>query len=42
MDKTTLAILVTVTFSVIGVVGDYFLKLASERTVVRRNSRDPG
>jgi drug/metabolite transporter (DMT)-like permease len=29
MDKTTLAILVTVGFSVVGVIGDYFLKLAS-------------
>jgi multidrug transporter EmrE-like cation transporter len=31
MDKATLAVLVTVAFSVIGVVGDYFLKLASGR-----------
>src|SRR5262245_6283898 len=31
MDKTTLAVLVTIAFSVIGVVGDYFLKLASTR-----------
>ena len=31
MDKRTLAILVTVAFSTIGVVGDYFLKLASNR-----------
>ena len=31
MDKRTLAILVTVAFSAIGVVGDYFLKLASNR-----------
>jgi drug/metabolite transporter (DMT)-like permease len=29
MEKTTLAVLVTVVFSVVGVVGDYFLKLAS-------------
>ena len=29
MDRTTLAILVTIGFSVVGVVGDYFLKLAS-------------
>ena len=29
MDKTTLAVLVTVAFSVIGVLGDYFLKLSS-------------
>jgi drug/metabolite transporter (DMT)-like permease len=31
MDKTTLAVLVTVAFSVVGVLGDYFLKLASTR-----------
>src|SRR5262245_2515886 len=31
MNKTTLAVLVTVAFSIIGVLGDYFLKLASER-----------
>lgn len=31
MGKTTLAILVTVAFSVVGVIGDYFLKLASGR-----------
>jgi drug/metabolite transporter (DMT)-like permease len=31
MEKPTLAVLVTVTFSVVGVVGDYFLKLASGR-----------
>jgi drug/metabolite transporter (DMT)-like permease len=31
MNKTTLAVLVTIAFSIIGVVGDYFLKLASER-----------
>lgn len=30
MDQTRLAILVTVLFSVVGVIGDYFLKLASE------------
>ncbi len=29
MNNTTLAILVTVGFSIVGVVGDYFLKLAS-------------
>jgi small multidrug resistance pump len=29
MEKTNLAVLVTVAFSVIGVLGDYFLKLAS-------------
>ena len=31
MKKTTLAVLVTVAFSVVGVLGDYFLKLASAR-----------
>ena len=31
MHKTTLAVLVTVAFSVVGVLGDYFLKLASSR-----------
>ena len=31
MEMTTFAVLVTLTFSVIGVVGDYFLKLASTR-----------
>ncbi len=31
MSTTTLAILVTIAFSIIGVVGDYFLKLASEQ-----------
>jgi len=31
MHKTTLAVLVTVAFSVVGVLGDYFLKLASTR-----------
>ena len=31
MGKTTLAVLVTLAFSVVGVVGDYFLKLASAR-----------
>ena len=31
MEKFTLAVLVTVGFSVVGVVGDYFLKLASEK-----------
>ena len=29
MEKTTVAVLVTVAFSVVGVLGDYFLKLAS-------------
>ena len=29
MDKTWLAVIVTMIFSVVGVVGDYFLKLAS-------------
>src|SRR5262249_51954872 len=31
MEMSTIAILVTVAFSLIGVVGDYFLKLASGR-----------
>jgi len=31
MDKAKLAVLVTVAFSVVGVLGDYFLKLASTR-----------
>ena len=31
MGTKTLAMLVTIAFSVIGVLGDYFLKLASER-----------
>ena len=31
MGTSTLAVLVTVAFSVVGVVGDYFLKLASQR-----------
>jgi small multidrug resistance pump len=29
MEKNTLAILITIGFSIVGVVGDYFLKLAS-------------
>jgi len=31
MNKTIFAVLVTVAFSVVGVVGDYFLKLSSAR-----------
>jgi drug/metabolite transporter (DMT)-like permease len=31
MDRTTLAVFVTIAFSVVGVFGDYFLKLASQR-----------
>ena len=31
MAKPTLAVLVTIAFSVIGVLGDYFLKVASQR-----------
>jgi drug/metabolite transporter (DMT)-like permease len=31
MDRSTLAVLVTIGFSVVGVLGDYFLKLASEK-----------
>jgi hypothetical protein len=32
MGTKTIAVLVTFAFSIIGVVGDYFLKLASART----------
>jgi multidrug transporter EmrE-like cation transporter len=31
METTTFAVLVTIAFSVVGVVGDYFLKLASNQ-----------
>lgn len=31
MEKFSLAVLVTIGFSIVGVVGDYFLKLASEK-----------
>src|SRR5262245_39372566 len=31
MEKNTLAVLVTIAFSLVGVLGDYFLKLASEQ-----------
>src|SRR4026208_1117048 len=31
MDKNTLAVIVTIAFSIVGVVGDYFLKLASAK-----------
>jgi multidrug transporter EmrE-like cation transporter len=31
MDKTALAVIVTIAFSIIGVVGDYYLKLASAK-----------
>src|SRR5262245_23355577 len=31
MERTTLAVVVTVAFSLVGVLGDYFLKLASGR-----------
>ena len=37
MDKQTVAILVTMAFSLIGVVGDYFLKLASGRDAPLRS-----
>ena len=37
MDKTVLAVIVTVVFSVIGVVGDYFLKLASAKEAALRS-----
>ena len=38
MERPTLAVLVTIAFSVIGVVGDYFLKLASGRDQPLRSS----
>lgn len=31
MDKTAIAIIVTIVFSVVGVIGDYYLKLASAK-----------
>src|SRR6476620_10426868 len=31
MDKTALAVIVTIAFSVVGVIGDYYLKLASAK-----------
>jgi small multidrug resistance pump len=31
MDKSALAVIVTIAFSIVGVVGDYFLKLASAK-----------
>jgi drug/metabolite transporter (DMT)-like permease len=31
MDSKTLAVIVTIAFSVVGVLGDYFLKLASAK-----------
>ena len=30
MEKSTLAVVVTIAFSAVGVLGDYFLKLASD------------
>ena len=38
MGPKTLAVLITITFSVIGVLGDYFLKLASGREQPLRTS----
>ena len=38
MGTKTIAVLVTITFSVIGVLGDYFLKLASAREQPLRTS----
>jgi len=38
MGTRTLAVLITIAFSVIGVVGDYFLKLASAREQPLRTS----
>jgi small multidrug resistance pump len=37
MDRSTLAVLVTIGFSAVGVVGDYFLKLASGEPVWYRS-----
>jgi small multidrug resistance pump len=37
MEKNTLAVLVTIGFSVVGVLGDYFLKLASGKDVPLRS-----
>src|SRR6516162_4880676 len=36
MNKTTIAVLLTIAFSLIGVLGDYFLKLASARELPLR------
>ena len=38
MGTSTLAVLITIAFSVIGVLGDYFLKLASAREQPLRTS----
>jgi len=38
MGTKTIAVLITIAFSVIGVLGDYFLKLASEREQPLRTS----
>ena len=37
MENRTLAILVTIAFSMVGVIGDYFLKLASEQPQALRS-----
>jgi multidrug transporter EmrE-like cation transporter len=34
MDKSTWAVFVTIGFSIVGVIGDYFLKLASQKDTV--------
>jgi drug/metabolite transporter (DMT)-like permease len=34
MDKTAWAVVVTIGFSIVGVIGDYFLKLASQKDEV--------
>jgi drug/metabolite transporter (DMT)-like permease len=36
MERTTLTVLVTIAFSLVGVLGDYFLKLASARALPLR------
>jgi small multidrug resistance pump len=38
MNETALALVVTIVFSIIGVLGDYFLKLASEQPSVLRTA----
>jgi hypothetical protein len=37
MDRTTVAVLITVAFSIVGVAGDYFLKLASREQEFHRS-----
>ena len=37
MEKSSIAILVTIAFSIVGVLGDYFLKLASQKELPLRS-----